>query len=162
MKKIIILFLVLTIFSSCRRNFATFQPSHYESFESEKSLDLKIQKEKSQKEIDKSIYNNYSKSNDNIEIKEERQLVKQSTLIQTNQKATKQDFRNNTTTNSTKIKKQNRRRDNWWENINVRLKIGAVLLGIAIIFAILSIEVLAIVFGLVAAYMIIRGLRKMW
>lgn len=45
---------------------------------------------------------------------------------------------------------------------NERLKIGLVLLGIAIIFALLHINVLAIIFGLLAAFFIIRGLRKLF
>jgi hypothetical protein len=169
MKKNIILFLISITFTSCRRNFATFQPSHYETFEQEKSLIYNISEKKSKKESVNSIYENQSKS-DLIELpiieieanKTVESIKKEESKSAQINKSAKVELKDNSTVNPKKIKKQNRRRDNWWDGINIRLKIGAVLLGIAIIFALLSIEVLAIVFGLVAAYMIIRGLRKMW
>lgn len=59
-------------------------------------------------------------------------------------------------------KKAKKRRDSFGHKFNERLKIGLVLLGIAIIFALLHITVLTIIFGILAAFMIIRGLRKLF
>lgn len=57
---------------------------------------------------------------------------------------------------------KNKRRKGFGHGFNERLKIGLVLLGIAIIFALLHINILAIIFGLLAAFFIIRGLRKLF
>lgn len=59
-------------------------------------------------------------------------------------------------------KKKRKKRDGFWHGFNERLKIGLVLLGIAIIFALLHINILAIIFGIFAAFFIIRGLRKLF
>jgi len=59
-------------------------------------------------------------------------------------------------------KKKKKKRDGFWHGFNERLKIGLVLLGIAIIFALLHINILAIIFGIFAAFFIIRGLRKLF
>jgi hypothetical protein len=55
-----------------------------------------------------------------------------------------------------------KKRRGFGHGFNERLKIGLVLLGIAIIFALFHINVLAIIFGLLAAFFIIRGLRKLF
>ncbi|MBA4851232.1 hypothetical protein [Emticicia sp. BO119] len=59
-------------------------------------------------------------------------------------------------------KKVNKRRDGFGRGFNERLKIGLVLLGIAVVFALLHINLLAIIFGLLSAFFIIRGLRKLF
>jgi hypothetical protein len=59
-------------------------------------------------------------------------------------------------------KKSNKRRGGFGHGFNERLKIGLVLLGIAIVFALLHINLLAIIFGLLSAFFIIRGLRKLF
>ncbi|MFD2519528.1 hypothetical protein [Emticicia soli] len=59
-------------------------------------------------------------------------------------------------------KKKRKKRDGFWHGFNERLKIGLVLLGIAIIFALLHINILAIIFGIFSAFFIIRGLRKLF
>ena len=59
-------------------------------------------------------------------------------------------------------KKNNKRHDGFGQGFNERLKIGLVLLGIAVVFALLHINLLAIIFGLLSAFFIIRGLRKLF
>jgi len=59
-------------------------------------------------------------------------------------------------------KKSNRRHDKFGRGFNERLKIGLVLLGIAVVFALLHINLIAIIFGLLSAFFIIRGLRKLF
>ena len=59
-------------------------------------------------------------------------------------------------------KQTKKRRDGFWGQFNERLKIGLVLLGVAIIFALLHVNVLAIIFGILAAFMIIRGLKRLF
>lgn len=59
-------------------------------------------------------------------------------------------------------KKSNRRHDRFGRGFNERLKIGLVLLGIAVVFALLHINLIAIIFGLLSAFFIIRGLRKLF
>lgn len=58
---------------------------------------------------------------------------------------------------------EKKKRHNGFERaFNERLKIGLVLLGIAVVFALLHINLLAIIFGLLSAFFIIRGLRKLF
>ena len=59
-------------------------------------------------------------------------------------------------------KKSHKRHDKFGRGFNERLKIGLVLLGIAVVFALLHINLLAIIFGLLSAFFIIRGLRKLF
>ncbi|RFS18564.1 hypothetical protein [Emticicia sp. C21] len=59
-------------------------------------------------------------------------------------------------------KKKHKRHNGFERAFNERLKIGLVLLGIAIVFALLHINLLAIIFGLLSAFFIIRGLRKLF
>ena len=49
-----------------------------------------------------------------------------------------------------------------WQRINWNLKAGFVLILIAVAFALLKITILAIIFGVLAALIILRGLRKTW
>ena len=59
-------------------------------------------------------------------------------------------------------KKAKKGRDGFGKGFNERLKIGLVLLGIAVVFALFHINILAIIFGLLSAFFIIRGLRKLF
>jgi Na+-transporting NADH:ubiquinone oxidoreductase subunit NqrC len=165
MKSTFFLVLISFVFVSCRKNFATFQQSQYENFEHKKSI-INISKLDSKTDIDNTIYahskSELKKIESNTNLTVENSTIKATKIEKKSAKSISTIINKTPTTTQYKIFKQKRRGDNWWENINVRLKIGAILLGIAIIFALLSIEVLAIVFGLVAAYMIIRGLKKMW
>jgi hypothetical protein len=60
------------------------------------------------------------------------------------------------------IFEKKKKRSGFERAFNERLKIGLVLLGIAIVFALLHINLLAIIFGLLSAFFIIRGLRKLF
>ncbi|MFD1143436.1 hypothetical protein ACFQ4C_20080 [Larkinella insperata] len=53
-----------------------------------------------------------------------------------------------------------RKKLNWWQRIPWQLKASIPVIGVAIIFAILHISVLAIIFGLLGALLLIRGLKK--
>lgn len=59
-------------------------------------------------------------------------------------------------------KKHKKKRGGLSHRSVVRLEIGLVLLGIAVIFALLHINILAIIFGLLSAFMIIKALRKLF
>ncbi|RYU96362.1 hypothetical protein [Emticicia agri] len=59
-------------------------------------------------------------------------------------------------------KKTKKKHKGFGHGFNERLKIGLVLLGIAVVFALLHINLLAIIFGLLSAFFIIRGLRKLF
>jgi uncharacterized membrane protein len=49
---------------------------------------------------------------------------------------------------------------NWWQRIQWQLKASVVVILVAVLFAILGITLLAIVFGLIGAYLLVRGLKK--
>ncbi|OIN56984.1 hypothetical protein [Arsenicibacter rosenii] len=49
-----------------------------------------------------------------------------------------------------------------WERINWNLKAGVVLVLFAIVFALLKINLLAILFGIFAILILLRGMRKTW
>ena len=53
-----------------------------------------------------------------------------------------------------------RKKLNWWQRIPWQLKASIPVIGVAIIFAVLHISVLAIIFGLLGALLLIRGLKK--
>lgn len=53
-----------------------------------------------------------------------------------------------------------RKKLNWWQRISWQLKASVVVILIAVVFAILGITVLAIVFGIIGAFLLIRGLKK--
>ncbi|GAB3519198.1 hypothetical protein [Emticicia fontis] len=59
-------------------------------------------------------------------------------------------------------KKSNKKHKGFGHAFNERLKIGLVLLGIAVVFALLHINLIAIVFTLLSAFFIIIGLRKLF
>ncbi len=49
-----------------------------------------------------------------------------------------------------------------WERINWNLKAGVVLILLAVVFALLKINLLAILFGIFAILILLRGMRKTW
>jgi hypothetical protein len=53
-----------------------------------------------------------------------------------------------------------RKKLNWWQRISWQLKAAVVVILIAVVFAILNITILAIVFGVIGAFLLIRGLKK--
>lgn len=50
----------------------------------------------------------------------------------------------------------------WWQRINWNIKAGFVLILIAVVFALLKVTILAIIFGILAALILLRGMRKTW
>lgn len=48
----------------------------------------------------------------------------------------------------------------WWQRISWRLKASVIVILVAVVFAILHIGVLAIIFGLLGAFLLITGLKK--
>ncbi|MFC5407731.1 hypothetical protein ACFPMF_00305 [Larkinella bovis] len=53
-----------------------------------------------------------------------------------------------------------RKKLNWWQRIPWQLKASIPVIGVAIVFAVLHINVLAIIFGLLGAFLLIRGLKR--
>ncbi|WP_375448631.1 hypothetical protein [uncultured Fibrella sp.] len=53
-----------------------------------------------------------------------------------------------------------RKKLNWWQRISWQLKASVIVILVAVVFAILGITVLAIVFGIIGALLLIRGLKK--
>ena len=53
-----------------------------------------------------------------------------------------------------------RKKLNWWQRISWQLKAAVVLILVAVVFAILNITILAIIFGVISAFLLIRGMKK--
>lgn len=49
---------------------------------------------------------------------------------------------------------------NWWQKISWKLKASVIVILVAIVFAILNITILAIIFGILGAFLLITGLKK--
>ncbi|QKZ11245.1 hypothetical protein [Spirosoma sp. KUDC1026] len=49
---------------------------------------------------------------------------------------------------------------NWWQRISWKLKASVIVILIAVLFAILHITLLAVIFGLVGAFLLLSGLRR--
>ena len=49
---------------------------------------------------------------------------------------------------------------NWWQRISWKLKAAVIVVLVAVVFAILHITILAIIFGVVGAFLLITGLKK--
>lgn len=49
---------------------------------------------------------------------------------------------------------------NWWQRISWKLKASIIILLVAVVFAILHVTILAIIFGVVGAFLMISGLKK--
>lgn len=49
---------------------------------------------------------------------------------------------------------------NWWQRISWKLKASVIVIGVAVLFAILQITILAIIFGILGAFLLITGLKR--
>ena len=49
---------------------------------------------------------------------------------------------------------------NWWQRISWKLKASVLVILVAVVFAILHITILAIIFGIVGAFLLISGLKR--
>ena len=49
---------------------------------------------------------------------------------------------------------------NWWQKISWKLKASVIVIVIAVVFAIAGVNILAIIFGLLGAFLLITGLKK--
>ena len=49
---------------------------------------------------------------------------------------------------------------NWWQRISWKLKASVIVVLVAVVFAILHITILAIIFGILGAFLLITGLKK--
>lgn len=49
---------------------------------------------------------------------------------------------------------------NWWQRISWKLKASVIVLLVAVLFAILHITILAIIFGILGAFLLITGLKR--
>ncbi len=49
---------------------------------------------------------------------------------------------------------------NWWQKISWKLKASAIVILVAVVFAIANITILAIIFGILGAFLLITGLKK--
>ena len=53
-----------------------------------------------------------------------------------------------------------RKKLNWWQRIPWQLKASIPVIGVAIVFAVLNITILAIIFGVLGAFLLIRGMKR--
>ena len=49
---------------------------------------------------------------------------------------------------------------NWWQRISWKLKASVLVILVAVLFAILHITILAIIFGILGAFLLITGLKR--
>ncbi|RIV19332.1 hypothetical protein DYU11_24815 [Fibrisoma montanum] len=49
---------------------------------------------------------------------------------------------------------------NWWQRISWKLKASVIVILVAVVFAIFDVTILAIIFGLLGAFLLISGLRR--
>jgi hypothetical protein len=49
---------------------------------------------------------------------------------------------------------------NWWQRISWKLKASVIVILVAVVFAILHVTILAIIFGIVGAFLMISGLKR--
>lgn len=49
---------------------------------------------------------------------------------------------------------------NWWQRISWKLKASVIILVVAVLFAILHVTILAIIFGIIGALLMISGLKR--
>ena len=154
---------VLGVSSACKTNYAVFQASKSEDFSTAKTS--KIKSEKAIEPL----------SAEEIEIKPpifpqiKALSIKNNEISINNIKPKKPIFKHH------KIKifktyhkiahsfeSKNRRRGGPFDWVNERLKIGAVFLGLAIIFALLSLKLLTVIFALAAILFIAWGLKRVF
>lgn len=53
-----------------------------------------------------------------------------------------------------------RKKLNWWQRISWKLKASVIVILVAVVFALLHITILAIIFGLLGAFLLIKGLKR--
>ena len=166
--------IIVASMSACRTQYASFQPMPQENFSTHKASVEKPKHEEmwqvepiENKKIE-TIDNNPTiqpetwKEVEESKIGEERAVLqvkkpkkpifatKRFNLVKTYHQATK------------KFEEKSRRRDGpfWW--FNERIKIGLILLGVAILLGILSLQSLATLFGVAAIIFIAWGLAKVF
>jgi hypothetical protein len=49
---------------------------------------------------------------------------------------------------------------NWWQRISWKLKASVIVIAVALLFAIMQVTILAIIFGILGAFLLITGLKK--
>lgn len=49
---------------------------------------------------------------------------------------------------------------NWWQRISWKLKASIIVIAVALLFAILNVTILAIIFGILGAFLLITGLKR--
>ncbi|GAA4399358.1 hypothetical protein GCM10023187_11070 [Nibrella viscosa] len=49
---------------------------------------------------------------------------------------------------------------NWWQRIPWQLKASVIVIAVALLFAFLKVTLMAIIFGLIGAYLLVQGLKK--
>lgn len=49
---------------------------------------------------------------------------------------------------------------NWWQRIPWQIKASVIVIAVALAFAVLKVTIMAIIFGLIGAYLLVRGLKK--
>ncbi|GAA4452910.1 hypothetical protein GCM10023189_17090 [Nibrella saemangeumensis] len=49
---------------------------------------------------------------------------------------------------------------NWWQRIPWQLKASIIVIAVALLFAFLKITLMAVIFGLIGAYLLVQGLKK--
>lgn len=171
MKNALFLIISVLFFTSCRKQMAYFQPSHYETFERKnkpKTTDNKELTEISQIQrpaFEDELVSTSSEFSNTVRFEEDKAIFtfeKPTRKIEESKEnpIDKKEIKSFVKTNLKELKKHKRRGDNFWDNFNERIKIGLLLLAVAVIFELIGLTVLAIIFGILAAYMIIRGLKR--
>lgn len=175
MPKILKYACVLLVVSGCKREYAHFQKTAAENYhvpkkQAEKTL--MVQEETAFEEITVPLMplEEEMTAGENMDWVVANNLPKEKTdlfpkRLFKNKKASKGNERKGGLFQKQEKKglfEKKKKRKGFGHGFNERLKIGLVLLGIAIIFALLHINILAIIFGLLAAFFIIRGLRKLF
>lgn len=151
--------------SACKTNYAVFQASKSEDFSTAKTNKIKSEKTITIEPL----------SVEEIEIKSpifpqiKALSIKNNEISIKNIKLKKPLFKNRKIKFFRTYRKithsfesKNRRRGGPFDWVNERLKIGAVFLGLAIIFALLSLKLLTVIFALAAILFIAWGLKRVF
>lgn len=156
---------VLGVSSACKTNYAVFQASKLEDFSTAKTSKIKSEKTIAIEPL----------SAEEIEIKSpafpqiKALSIKNNEISINNIKPKKPIFKHHKIKIFKTYRKiahsfesKNRRRGGPFDWVNERLKIGAVFLGLAIIFALLSLKLLTVIFALAAILFIAWGLKRVF
>ncbi|WP_460950195.1 hypothetical protein [Spirosoma daeguense] len=100
----------------------------------------------------------------------QRVVQRMQRVLSMHQNATETDDRQPEPKNKKKLKLGNRIREslgmplrkelNWWQRISWKLKASVIVILVAVVFAILGITTLAIIFGIIGAFLMISGLKR--